>query len=120
MKLYRAKEKGLENFTLNFLYTFFYYNTIPFRTSLGKTFSPWLCDRTWFLLEALDEKGNNIYPENFNPIGYRDDILYILTAFFGIFALVMGCSYIRGVKNGKLYIDKLKDNRTKMADRLIT
>lgn len=90
MKLYRSKEKGLENFTLNLLYTFFYYNTVPFRESLGRTFSPWLCDRTTFFLEPFDEKGNKIYPANYDPLAWRDDVLYILTGFFGIFALMMG------------------------------
>ena len=105
MKLYREKEKELQSFTLNIVYTFFYYNTIPLREALGKNFSPWLVERTTLGLEALDEKGNKIFPEGYDPYGYRDDILFILTGFFGGFGILMGASYIRGVKNGKLYIE---------------
>ena len=85
---------------------------MPFRESLGKTFSPWAVARTTFWLQDLDEKGNKIYPEDHDPAAYRDDILFVLTGFFGVFCAVMGISYVRGVKNGKLYIDKLKADRS--------
>ena len=96
---------NLENFSLNILYSFMYYNTVPLRESLGKLFSPKYCDRTWFLLFPRDANGKDILPPNFDPLSYRDDVLFILTGFFAIFSLSMSIYYIRGVKTGKLYID---------------
>ena len=81
------------------------YNSYLFREVLGAMFSPWLVDRTTFLLEPFDEKGNKVFPENYNPIGYRDDILIVLIGFVSCFCVSVGFNYIRSVKSGKLYID---------------
>jgi hypothetical protein len=104
----------MEHFELNPIKMVVYYNTLPFREMLALYLVPSVLERSSLYLTEMDpETGANIVPQGHDPLGHRDDLLYLAAMFFTFFSATMLIQFLNGVRNNNLYIDRIKNKQKK-------
>ena len=113
-KIFEEKSKNMEHFSLNPIGTIFYYNTLPFREMLSLYLVPSVLTRSSLYLPEIDPVTKEaIVPFGHDPNGHRDDLLYIAAIFFTFFSGTMLVQFVNGVRNNNLYIDRIKNKKSK-------
>lgn len=80
----------MEHFELNPIKLLFHYNTLPFREMLALYLVPSVMQRSSLFLPEIDpETKMAIVPQGHDPLGHRDDLLYIAAIFFTFFSGTM-------------------------------
>lgn len=62
-------------------------------------------------LSKVDSDGNYIIEEGHDKTSHWDNILFCAACTFGIFSAITFWRFLKGVKNGMLYVEHIQYNR---------